>query len=117
MAAPATSEPRSARQPAPPAHDPYVPDSVDMAEFTWSAVLVGAVLGIVFGASSLYLVLKVGLTVSASIPVAVLSITLFRGLLGMFGIRRPRFWKTISFRLPARPASRSPLASASRSRP
>ncbi len=88
MAAPATSEPRSARQPAPPAHDPYVPDSVDMAEFTWSAVLVGAVLGIVFGASSLYLVLKVGMTVSASIPVAVLSITLFRLFSRMFGIRR-----------------------------
>ena len=67
--------------PCAPAHDPYVPDSVDMAEFTWSAVLVGAVLGIVFGASSLYLVLKVGMTVSASIPVAVLSITLFRRLL------------------------------------
>src|SRR5208282_1102810 len=49
-------------------------------EFTWSAVLVGAVLGLIFGASSLYLVLKVGMTVSASIPVAVLSITLFRVL-------------------------------------
>jgi len=59
-----------------------------MPEFTWSAVLVGAVLGIVFGASSLYLVLKVGLTVSASIPVAVLSITLFRLLARVFGIRR-----------------------------
>src|SRR5438105_1033498 len=61
-----------------PVHEPYVPDDVSMPEFTWSAVLVGAILGIIFGASSLYLVLKVGLTVSASIPVAVLSITLFR---------------------------------------
>ncbi|MBA3811330.1 MAG: oligopeptide transporter, OPT family [Caulobacteraceae bacterium] len=43
-------------------------------------------LGIVFGASSLYLVLKVGLTVSASIPVAVISITLFR-LAGRLGFR------------------------------
>jgi putative OPT family oligopeptide transporter len=41
-------------------------------------VLLGAVLGMVFGASSLYLVLKVGLTVSASIPVAVISIAVFR---------------------------------------
>src|ERR1700739_4418789 len=64
----------------PPGHQPYVPDHVHMPEFTWSAVLVGAILGIIFGASSLYLVLKVGLTVSASIPVAVLSITLFRVL-------------------------------------
>jgi putative OPT family oligopeptide transporter len=88
MAAPATSEPRSSKPPVVPGHDPYVPESSDMAEFTLPAVLVGAVLGIVFGASSLYLVLKVGLTVSASIPVAVLSITLFRLFSRMFGIRR-----------------------------
>ncbi len=49
-----------------------------MREFTARAVIVGAVLGVIFGASSLYLVLKVGLTVSASIPVAVISLTLFR---------------------------------------
>src|SRR5687767_14413616 len=61
------------------AHQPYVPDGVQMPEFTVQALLVGVVLGIIFGASSLYLVLKVGMTVSASIPVAVLSITLFRG--------------------------------------
>ena len=58
-----------------------------MAEFTWPAVLAGVILGIMFGASSLYLVLKVGMTVSASIPVAVLSITLFRGLAKVFGLR------------------------------
>jgi putative OPT family oligopeptide transporter len=69
-------------------HRPYVPDVVTMPEFTWSAVLVGAVLGIIFGASSLYLVLKVGMTVSASIPVAVLSITLFRWAARTFGIRK-----------------------------
>ncbi|MCA1556608.1 MAG: OPT/YSL family transporter, partial [Acidobacteria bacterium] len=49
-----------------------------MPELTVRAVVVGTLLGMVFGASSLYLVLKVGLTVSASIPVAVISITLFR---------------------------------------
>ncbi|APV52034.1 oligopeptide transporter, OPT family [Betaproteobacteria bacterium GR16-43] len=49
-------------------------------EFTLRAVLTGALLGLVFGASSLYLVLKVGLTVSASIPVAVISLALFRSL-------------------------------------
>ena len=65
-----------------------MPDDVTMPEFTWSAVLVGAVLGIIFGASSLYLVLKVGMTVSASIPVAVLSITLFRAFSQAFGFRR-----------------------------
>ncbi len=73
---------------SPPAHQPYIPDHVTIPEFTWPAVLVGAVLGIVFGASSLYLVLKVGMTVSASIPVAVLSITLFRVFTRVFGFRR-----------------------------
>ena len=89
MAAPATRETaRIAAIGATPAHDPYVPDSADMPEFTISAVVVGAVLGIIFGASSLYLVLKVGLTVSASIPVAVLSITMFPAFSRLFGFRR-----------------------------
>lgn len=69
-------------------HQPYVPDHVEMKEFTWPAVLVGALLGIVFGASSLYLLLKVGMTVSASVPIAVLSITLFRMFSKTFGVRR-----------------------------
>ncbi len=56
----------------------YVPASATIPELTLPAVLLGAILGIIFGASSLYLVLRVGMTVSASIPVAVLSITLFR---------------------------------------
>src|ERR1700741_5182939 len=75
-------------EPAASGHQPYVPDHVTMPEFTWSAVLVGAVLGIVFGASSLYLLLKVGMTVSASVPIAVLSITLFRVFSRSFGFRR-----------------------------
>lgn len=59
-----------------------------MPELTLPSVLVGVILGILFGASSLYLVLKVGMTVSASIPIAVLSITLFRLFSRLFGIRR-----------------------------
>src|SRR5260221_1819163 len=51
-----------------------------MRELTWRALLTGTFLGMVFGASSLYLTLKVGLTVSASIPVAVISLALFRAL-------------------------------------
>ena len=66
---------------------PYVPADKTIPEFTWLSVIVGALLGIVFGASSLYLVLKVGMTVSASIPVAVLSITLFRWLSVAVGLR------------------------------
>src|SRR2546421_4602844 len=59
---------------------PYIPPSVNLRELTWLPLVMGTFLGMVFGASSLYLVLKVGLTVSASIPVAVISITLFRVL-------------------------------------
>src|SRR6185295_7498050 len=68
-------------------HKPYVPAEESPPEFTLPALIAGAVLGIVFGASSVYLVLKVGLTVSASIPVAVLSITLFRAFSKIFGVR------------------------------
>jgi putative OPT family oligopeptide transporter len=70
-----------------PLHQPYISDQQTIPEFTFQAVLAGALLGIVFGASSLYLVLRVGLTVSASIPVAVLSITLFRAFSKIFGMR------------------------------
>ncbi|MFM1850483.1 MAG: hypothetical protein RIS54_167 [Verrucomicrobiota bacterium] len=65
--------------PARPPVEPFIPAETHLKEFTLRAVLTGAVLGLVFGASSLYLVLKVGLTVSASIPVAVISLALFRG--------------------------------------
>src|SRR3989442_13469262 len=57
---------------------PYIPAAANLPELRVLPVIVGAVLGMVFGASSLYLVLKVGLTVSASIPVAVIFITLFQ---------------------------------------
>ncbi|MCU0785210.1 MAG: oligopeptide transporter, OPT family, partial [Verrucomicrobia bacterium] len=64
----------------------YIPTQAAMREFTPRAVIVGTLLGVIFGASSLYLVLKVGLTVSASIPVAVISLALFR-LWSKFGGR------------------------------
>lgn len=71
-----------------PAHQPFVPPEQSPPEFTWPTVITGALLGILFGASSLYLVLKVGLTVSASVPIAVLSITLFRVFSKSFGVRK-----------------------------
>jgi putative OPT family oligopeptide transporter len=57
---------------------PYVADEANLPELTFRAVALGALLGLVFGASSVYLALRVGLTVSASVPIAVLSITIFR---------------------------------------
>ncbi len=74
-----TKEPR-------PAHEPFILPETRMREFTARAIITGIVLGTLFGASSLYLVLKVGLTVSASIPVAVISLALFR-MLSKLGIR------------------------------
>ena len=71
-----------------PGFQPYIPDKAELPELTWPPVLLGSLLGIVFGASSLYLFLKVSMTVSASIPVAVLSITIFRALSHAFGVRR-----------------------------
>ena len=65
---------------------PYIPAGVRLRELTILPLIIGTFLGVVFGASSLYLVLKVGLTVSASIPVAVISITLFR-VLSKLGLR------------------------------
>jgi putative OPT family oligopeptide transporter len=70
----------------PKAFTPYIPDETRLRELTPRAVITGTILGAIFGASSLYLVLKVGLTVSASIPVAVISITLFR-LASKFGVK------------------------------
>src|SRR5438876_6217233 len=66
--------------------EPYISARTRMRELTPVPLIIGTLLGIIFGASSLYLVLKVGLTVSASIPVAVIAITLFR-VLSKLGLR------------------------------
>ncbi len=71
-----------------PVFQPYIPDKANVPELTVSSVLLGTVLGIIFGASSLYLFLKVGMTVSASIPIAVISITVFRAFSHAFKTRR-----------------------------
>src|SRR5438067_10680783 len=65
---------------------PYIPAGAALPELTVLPLIMGTVLGMIFGASSLYLVLKTGLTVSASIPVAVISISIFT-LLSKFGLR------------------------------
>jgi OPT family oligopeptide transporter len=61
---------------------PYVPDDARVPEFTPKAVITGAIFGLIFGASTVYLALRAGLTVSASIPIAVLSISLLKKLGG-----------------------------------
>ncbi|HEY2150951.1 MAG TPA: oligopeptide transporter, OPT family [Vicinamibacterales bacterium] len=61
---------------------PYVPASQTPAEFTLKAVIIGVLFGLLFGASTVYLGLRAGLTVSASIPIAVLAISVLKRLGG-----------------------------------
>jgi putative OPT family oligopeptide transporter len=57
---------------------PYVPASASPAEFTVKAIILGMLFGLLFGASTVYLGLRAGLTVSASIPIAVLAISVLK---------------------------------------
>lgn len=57
---------------------PYVPDNDNRAEFTPRAIILGAIFGLLFGAVTVYVGLRAGLTVAASIPIAVLSISILR---------------------------------------
>jgi putative OPT family oligopeptide transporter len=66
-------------------HSPYIPATEAPAELTPGVIILGIILGLMFAASSVYLALKVSLTVSASIPVAVLSITIFRYISRILG--------------------------------
>jgi OPT family oligopeptide transporter len=70
--------------PGPPEPEfvPYVPADRSMAELTPKAIVIGAAFGVIFGAATVYLALKAGLTVSASIPIAVLAISLLKRLGG-----------------------------------
>ena len=76
---PAASQPAAAVEEE---FQPYVPDDVQMKEFTPKAIGVGVFFGLLFGMSTVYLALKAGLTVSASIPIAVLAISVFKKLGG-----------------------------------
>src|SRR5262245_24979602 len=90
-ARPMSSEPQAsgeAENPALAHFKPYISPTDTPPELTAAPLIVGAVLGLVFAASSVYLGLKVGLTVSASIPVAVMSITVFRWLTKALRVRK-----------------------------
>ncbi|MBP9076855.1 MAG: oligopeptide transporter, OPT family, partial [Haliscomenobacter sp.] len=67
-------------EPNKPAFEPYISAKDFIPEFTPKAILLGVFFGIIFGAATVYLGLKVGLTVSASIPIAVLAISVFKKL-------------------------------------
>jgi putative OPT family oligopeptide transporter len=77
MALPATHQ-----QPRASGFQPYVPATQSPAEFTLKAIVIGVLFGLLFGASTVYLGLRAGLTVSASIPIAVLAISVLKKLGG-----------------------------------
>jgi putative OPT family oligopeptide transporter len=68
--------------PTPTGFQPYVPPTQSPAEFTPKAIVIGVLFGLLFGASTVYLGLRAGLTVSASIPIAVLAISVLKKLGG-----------------------------------
>jgi putative OPT family oligopeptide transporter len=74
----ASKAPAKAAPPPPAAFQPYVPPSQTIPEFTPKAIVLGAIFGLIFGASTVYLGLRAGLTVSASIPIAVLAISVLK---------------------------------------
>src|SRR5678809_29917 len=65
----------------PTSFKPFVAPETHMKEFTVKAIVMGCIMGCLFGAANVYLALKAGLTVSASIPIAVIAITIGRKLL------------------------------------
>jgi putative OPT family oligopeptide transporter len=77
-----STTPATASSPAASQFQPYIPASQSPAEFTIRAVILGALFGLLFGASTVYLGLRAGLTVSASIPIAVLAISVLKRLGG-----------------------------------
>ena len=59
-------------------HQPFVPDHVQMKEFTLRAVLLGLILSVVLGAANAYLGLRAGVTIAATYPAAVISMAVLR---------------------------------------
>ena len=67
---------------APRKHRPYVPESMEMKEFTFRAVLIGLFLTALLGSANAYLGLKAGMTIAATYPAAVISMALLRLMKG-----------------------------------
>src|SRR4051812_46039956 len=64
--------------PGPRKHQPFVPETMEMKEFTWRAVLLGLVLTVVLGAANAYLGLRAGITIAATYPAAVIAMAVLR---------------------------------------
>ena len=66
-------------------YPPYIPAETTMREFSLKAIVLGSLFGIIFGAANAYLGLRVGLTISTSIPIAVMTVTVFALLKRVIG--------------------------------
>jgi putative OPT family oligopeptide transporter len=66
-------------------HKPYVPDITPYKDITLKAVIMGAIFGVIFGSANAYLGLRVGLTISTAIPLAVISVAVFKALSPILG--------------------------------
>ena len=64
---------------------PYIPDQTPYKDISIKAVILGAIFGIIFGSANAYLGLRVGLTISTAIPLAVISVAAFRVLTPIWG--------------------------------
>ena len=74
---------------------PYIPDEQTPPELTWTSLIVGVILAVVFGAANAYLGLRVGMTVSASIPAAVIAMGVMRVILRRNSILESNMVQTI----------------------
>jgi len=68
--------------PVPKKHVPYVPESMEMKEFTFRALLIGLVMTAILGSANAYLGLKAGMTIAATYPAAVIGMALLRLMKG-----------------------------------
>ncbi|NME97661.1 OPT family oligopeptide transporter [Aneurinibacillus aneurinilyticus] len=75
---------------------PYIPPHEHRPEMTWTAIILGGILAVLFGAANAYLGLIVGMTVSASIPAAVISMAILRGVLRRSSILENNTVQTIT---------------------
>ena len=72
------ANPESKPPAGPPRHQPFVPETVSMTEFTMRAVIPGLVMTLVLGAANAYLGLRAGVTIAATYPAAVISMAVLR---------------------------------------
>src|SRR5947199_9983232 len=75
MSTPVISEPRKK-------HTPYVPESMEMKEFTFRALLIGLVMTAILGSANAYLGLRAGMTIAATYPAAVIGMAVLRMMKG-----------------------------------